>query len=130
MVLKVPKEAKTDLINDHNRIWASVQEQLGKFWVEMTTQYQETLLKGRTWAKEEAPKIFIGQLVIVLTEIRHNDLMWPVAEVIELEKDDAGMIQTVSIRFRNHITRRSIHHIVPIPGLDEDTKATACLSRK
>ena len=130
MVMKVPKEAKTDLINDHNQIWALVQEQVEKFWVEMTTQYQETLLKGRTWAKEEAPKIFIGQLVIVLTEIRHNDLMWPVAEVIELEKDDAGVIQTVSIRFRNHITRRSIHHLAPIPDLDENTKATACLSRK
>ena len=130
MVLKVPKEARQDLLNDHNRRWILVQEQVEEFWVEMITQYQETLRKVRTWENEKAPKIFIGQLVIVLTELRHSDLTWPVAEVVGLEKDDAGVVQTVTIRLKNNITRRSIHQLAPIPGLDEDAKAAVCFNWK
>ena len=127
MVLQVPKEAREELLTDHNRRWMLVQEQVEEFWVEMTTQFQETLRKVHKWKNEEAPKIFVGQLVIVLTELRPNDLRWPVAVVEGLEKDEAGVIQTVSIRLKNHVTRRSVHHLAPIPGLDEDTRATNCV---
>ena len=51
-------------------------------------------------------------------------------QVVGLEKDGAGVIQTVSICLQNHITRRSIHHLAPITGPDEDARATACVNWK
>ena len=46
-------------------------------------------------------------------------LRWPLALVLEVERDSEGRIQTVLIRYKNHETRRGIRSLAPVRSFEE-----------
>ena len=79
----------------------------------MHSEYLEQSRKRQKWNSGE-PDIKVGDLVMVLDEFNDN-LRWPMAEVLGLEEDKEGRVQTVQIRFRGTETRRGIRSLAPVP---------------
>ena len=111
--LAVPESVRKSLANEYNYRWHRVEELTEEFWQRMHTEYLEQSRKRQKWNSGE-PDIKVGDLVMVLDEF-NDSLRWPMAEVLGLEEDQEGRVQTVQIRFRGTETRRGIRSLAPVP---------------
>ena len=114
--LEIPKKVRGNLANEFNARWLRIEEAVDEFWQRMQGEFLEQARKREKWNTGEV-EIEEGDLVMVL-EDPHERLRWPVAEVLGVERDQEGRIQTVKIRFRGTETRRGVRQLAPIPFSD------------
>ena len=114
--LEIPKEVRGNLANEFNSRWLRVEEAATEFWQRMQGEFLEQARKREKWNVGEA-EIRVGELVMVLDESNER-LRWPLAEVLDVERDKNGRIQTVRIRFRGKETRRGVRSLAPVPIFD------------
>ena len=111
--LTIPENLRDDLVNQYNWKYMRIEEEVSKFWQRMTTEYMEQARQRPKWNKGDV-QLEPGTLVMVMDEFKER-IRWPLAEVLECERDASGLIQTVKIKYKGNETRRGIRSLAPVP---------------
>ena len=97
-----------------------IEEALLEFWSRWRSEHLETIKKVTKWTSGDV-NLSPGDLVMVVDKDdpeMSKRIKWPVARVESCSRDAEGRIQTVTIRYRNNVTRRGIRSLAPLPGVD------------
>ena len=115
--LSIPEDKRPSMRNEFNRRWIFIEEMVTMFWKRMTTEFLESQRKRSKWMKGDI-QLEAGAVVILMDEFNER-LRWPLAVVLEVQRDSAGKIQTVLVLYKGHETRRGIRSLAPLPTFEE-----------
>ena len=117
--LNVPEEVLQSG-NQHTWKWFRIEEALLEFWKRWHSEHLESIKKVPKWISGDV-NLTPGDLIMVIDK-DDPDLVkrikWPIARVESFDRDSDGLIQTVTIRYKNNITRRGIRSLAPLPGVE------------
>ena len=95
-------------------------EALLEFWKRWHSEHLESIKKVPKWISGDV-NLTPGDLIMVIDK-DDPDLVkrikWPIARVESFDRDSDGLIQTVTIQYKNNITRRGIRSLAPLPGVE------------
>ena len=100
-------------MNEYNYKWMKIEDAITQFWQRYRAEFLEQQRKRVKWNKGEVD-IQPGTLVMVLDDFNER-LRWPLAIVLDVERDSAGLVQTVILKYKGHQTRRGIRSLAPVP---------------
>ena len=100
-----------------HRRWRRVQYLANEFWTRWRLEFLPTLQERKKWVRTKRDVLIDDIVVIVDDKATHNK--WPLARVIETQKDKDGFVRKVKVLSNKSTYERPIHKLVVLVAYDK-----------
>lgn len=100
--------------------WRHCQNLIDQFWIRYLRDYLPTLHSRYKWQKP-TERLTLDTVVMII-DPNLPRAQWPIGRVVKLIPSRDGCIRTVEIQVRDKIYTQPVAHLVPLPGLPDNTE--------
>lgn len=111
--IAIPEERVVDAQPQYLNRWQKVQRMVQSLWRRWQSEYLTMLQHRYKWSQNQ-PDVEIGTLVLVKDD-RLPPGKWLLGRVVAKHPGADGITRVVSLRFKNHVFKRPVTKICPLP---------------